>query len=276
MTETSPKKSTTAAVIAFILAVIGGTVVVTRKPSPPPPTATVAPVVIETPPTETTASAPTVAPLVPSPSDVEQPADVGGGRVRPVRPPAHCTADEQATAARYSETPGYAYLVTHCEFIQQWRLEGGDVVVWLARHGYNSPLARCPYRFTANSSQPPENWNAVRVTRGGEIRFLQFYPGQWVEKHMEFVVEFPCTTEVMRASSQEAAFGWHVEHPIPDDARELELETPGHSEVRTVSTRPARTMTLYGFRPDVLPVVAEALPIPDLRMQGLRGRMMKE
>lgn len=119
---------------ATILGAIGLTVVLNR-PTPPihvPPQAQrvrVAPVPFPAP--------------VPSPTPTPAPVPV---RPHPSRPP-ECDADDITRAERYSATPGYEYLAQKCGIIHAWKADpdAGDVVVWLADHGYDSPAADCDY-----------------------------------------------------------------------------------------------------------------------------------
>jgi hypothetical protein len=64
--------------------------------------------------------------------------------------PFDATADDMATANRYSKELGYEYLVGRGDIIRRWRNEasGEDPVVWLAKNGFESWQADCDITTT--------------------------------------------------------------------------------------------------------------------------------
>jgi len=147
-----------AALIAA-LTIATATVIGVRQGVKPasPPTATTATTATE-PPATVTGPPPVTEtqPRPPSPPTAEEAAAVAGAKRRATHPlPAPCTADELDTANHYATFQGYAYLKGRCDLIRRYRQDGGDLVIWLAEHNYDSPAADCgTYRATVTA--PPE------------------------------------------------------------------------------------------------------------------------
>jgi hypothetical protein len=116
----------------------------------------------------------TAAPVVAAPS----------GRVRPSRPPA-CDDDDLVRAARYSLTPGYAYLAGRCDIIHQWKADplGGDIIIWLGEHGYDSPAADCDYSVEVMWKPGAPRWPILVLT----------YHGHEYEQPLDATAEAPQT-----------------------------------------------------------------------------------
>ncbi len=179
-----------------------------EKPAVPPSTQTHTmpaedPPVIET--------APPVIEPEPQPEpivDVPDELSLMAGRVRPSRPEATCTQDEITRAAQLFRGV-YAHLAGRCDLIGAWQLDGGDIVVWLARNGYVSPLAVCPRRFVAKMAllphrpdgrrYDPVDWDTVTLRVGDVNKNVPISPSSWRESVLDFTVDFPCTESVMKA-----------------------------------------------------------------------------
>lgn len=106
-------------------------------------------------------TAPVPAPIAAAVTAAPAPETVAApSRVRPSRPPLDCDADDRARAARYSLTPGYAYLASRCDIIHAWKADpnGGDVITWLGDHGYDSPAADCDYPVEVTWREGEARW----------------------------------------------------------------------------------------------------------------------
>lgn len=140
----------------------------TQPPAPVPttsPTTTVTHVPPQTPPVRVV---PTLPPLARPPTLPTLPTLPTPGRPRPSRPP-DCNADDIARSASYSKQPGYEYLAQRCGIIHQWKADpaGGDIVVWLAEHGYDSPAADCDYSVEMMWQPGDVRWPLLLLTYHG-------------------------------------------------------------------------------------------------------------
>lgn len=126
------------------------------------------------------APAPVAATVTAAPT--QETAAAPSGRVRPSRPPL-CDDDDQARAARYSLTPGYAYLASRCDIIHAWKADpnGGDVIIWLGDHGYDSPAADCDYPVEVTWRAGEPRWPLLFLT----------YHGKQYEQPMDVTAEAP-------------------------------------------------------------------------------------
>lgn len=78
--------------------------------------------------------------------------------------------------------PGYEYLADSCNVIMQWREEAQatniDVAVWLARNGYDSPLAECGQKVTIDRRIKVGDMVALILWEDGALRLIKRI-GSW-------------------------------------------------------------------------------------------------